>query len=37
MEEPEESAFTRRIPKDMSPWEKKYDTMLPRYTGTTAQ
>jgi len=33
--EQEESAFARRLPKDMSPWEKKYDTMLPRYTGTT--
>lgn len=37
MEEPEDSAFARRLPKDMSPWEKKYDTMLPRYTGTTCQ
>lgn len=36
MEENEEDAFARRIPKDMSPWEKKYDTMLPRYTGTSS-
>ena len=36
-EEAGESAFTRRLPKDMSPWESKYDTVLPRYTGTSCQ
>jgi len=35
--EPDEHATTRRLPKDMSPWEKKYDTVLPRYTGTLQQ
>ena len=35
--EQEEGPFARRIPKDMSPWEKKYDTLMPRYTGTSAQ
>lgn len=30
-----ESPFVKKLPKDMSPWEKKYDTMMPRYTGTT--
>lgn len=29
--------FVRRLPKDMSPWETKYDTTMPRYTGTAAQ
>ena len=37
MEEQGEAAFTRRAPKDMSPWESKYDTMLPRYTGNSCQ
>ena len=37
MEDQDEGAFARRLPKDMSPWEKKYDTMMPRYTGTSAQ
>ena len=36
MAENDDEAFARKLPKDMSPWEKKYDTMLPRYTGTSA-
>ena len=32
-----ENKFAKRIPTDMSPWETKFDTMLPRYTGTTCQ
>lgn len=32
-----DSPFTRRIPKDLSPWEKKYDDLMPRYTGTSSQ
>lgn len=37
MEEQAEGPFVRKLPKDMSPWEKKYDTTMPRYTGTSAQ
>lgn len=37
MEEQGEAAFTRKPPKDMSPWESKYDTLLPRYTGASCQ
>ena len=37
MEESAQNAFVKRMPKDMAPWEKKYDTVLPRYTGTTCQ
>lgn len=29
--------FEKRLPKDMSPWEKKYEDIMPRYTGTSAQ
>ena len=29
--------FEQRLPTDMSPWEKKYDTLMPRFTGTSAQ
>jgi hypothetical protein len=25
------------LPKDMSPWEAKYDMNMPRYTGTSCQ
>ena len=32
-----ESPFTRKTPKDMSPWEKKYDTVMPKYNGTLCQ
>jgi carbonic anhydrase/acetyltransferase-like protein (isoleucine patch superfamily) len=32
-----ESPFTRRTPKDMSPWEKRYDDAMPKYTGTLCQ
>ena len=32
-----ESPFTRRMPKDMSPWEKKYEDFMPRFTGTSSQ
>ena len=37
LEDPGESPFARKLPKDMTPWEKKYDTMMPRYTGTSPQ
>ena len=37
LEDAGEGPFKRRLPKDMSPWEKKYDTMMPRFTGTSAQ
>lgn len=37
MTEQGESHFTKKLPKDMSPWEQKYDTMAPRYTGTVCQ
>jgi hypothetical protein len=36
MEENGEDHFTRKLPKDMSPWEKKYEDIMPRYTGTSA-
>jgi hypothetical protein len=36
VEQPE-SPFTRKLPKDMSPWTKKYDDIMPRYTGTSSQ
>ena len=32
-----ESPFTRRLPKDMAPWEKKYEDIMPKYTGTSSQ
>ena len=32
-----ESPFTRKMPKDMSPWEKRYDDVMPKYTGTLSQ
>lgn len=32
-----ESPFTRKLPKDMSPWEKRYDDLMPRFTGTSSQ
>lgn len=32
-----ESHFERKIPKDQSPWEKKYDDFMPKFTGTSAQ
>ena len=35
-EEQSESPFTRKIPKDLSPWEKKYDDK-PRFTGESSQ
>jgi hypothetical protein len=37
LEDQAESPFARRLPKNMSPWEKKYDTTMPRYTGTSCQ
>ncbi len=33
LEEAGESHFKRRMPKDMSPWEKKYDEFMPKFTG----
>lgn len=29
--------FKKKLPKDMRPWEMKYNNVLPRYTGTSAQ
>lgn len=29
--------FERKVPVDMSPWEKKYDDVMPKYTGTLCQ
>jgi len=37
MEDQGENPFKRQLPKDMSPWEKKYDTMITRSTRTTRQ
>ena len=37
MEEQGDDIFKREIPRDMSPWEKKYDDLMPRYTGTSCQ
>ena len=37
LEEQGANMFARRLPKDNSPWEKKYDTMMPRFTGTSCQ
>jgi hypothetical protein len=37
MEEQGEGVFKKQLPKDMSPWEKKYDDVQPRYTGTLCQ
>ena len=37
LEEQGDEIFTREIPRDMSPWEKKYDDLMPRYTGTSCQ
>jgi SPX domain protein involved in polyphosphate accumulation len=36
-EEQGESPFTRKLPKDMSPWEKRYDELMPKYTGGSCQ
>mmetsp|Transcript_40501 Transcript_40501/g.38999 ORF Transcript_40501/g.38999 Transcript_40501/m.38999 type:complete len:134 (+) Transcript_40501:297-698(+) len=35
LEEQGENPYTRKIPRDMSPWEKKYDDFMPKYTGTS--
>lgn len=35
--EQSESAFTRKLPKDMTPWESKYDPLMPKFTGTLCQ
>lgn len=32
-----EGMFVRKEAKDMSPWEKKYEDIMPRYTGTLCQ
>lgn len=37
MEEQGKGIFVKRIPKDMRPWESKFDTVMPRYTGTSCQ
>eukprot|EP00354_Favella_ehrenbergii_P000814 CAMPEP_0170463288 /NCGR_PEP_ID=MMETSP0123-20130129/8460_1 /TAXON_ID=182087 /ORGANISM="Favella ehrenbergii, Strain Fehren 1" /LENGTH=357 /DNA_ID=CAMNT_0010728691 /DNA_START=35 /DNA_END=1108 /DNA_ORIENTATION=- len=37
LEEQGDEIFQREIPRDMSPWEKKYDDLMPRYTGTSCQ
>lgn len=36
-EEAGEDKFARQLPKDHSPWEKKYEDIMPRYTGTVCQ
>jgi hypothetical protein len=36
-EEQGEAAFTKKAPRDNRPWDTKYDTVLPRYTGTSCQ
>ena len=37
LEEMGEDPFKRRLPTDSSPWEKKYDDLMPRFTGTLCQ
>ena len=37
MEEQADGMFKRRHPKNMAPWETKFDTLLPRYKGTSSQ
>ena len=37
LEEQGDSIFKKELPKDMSPWEKKYDDLMPRFTGTLCQ
>lgn len=37
MQEQGDGMFVRRTPKNMSPWETKFDTLLPRYKGTSSQ
>ena len=37
LEEQGDEIFSKEIPRDMSPWEKKYDDLMPRYTGTSCQ
>ena len=37
LEEQGDEIFSRDIPRDMSPWEKKYDDLMPRFTGTSCQ
>lgn len=32
-QQPGESPITPRMPKDQSPWTKKYDDYMPKYTG----
>jgi len=32
-----EGMFVRREPKNMTPWEAKYDMLMPRYKGTSSQ
>jgi hypothetical protein len=37
MAEQGEDPLTKKLPKDMSPWEAKYNNLKPRYTGTLCQ
>ena len=37
LEEQGDEIFARQLPRDMSPWEKKYDDLMPRFTGTSCQ
>ena len=37
LEEQGPEPLEKRLPKDMSPWEQKYDDLMPRYTGTLCQ
>uniref|UniRef100_A0A7S3CMX5 Uncharacterized protein n=1 Tax=Strombidium rassoulzadegani TaxID=1082188 RepID=A0A7S3CMX5_9SPIT len=32
-----DNKFKKTLPRDMSPWESKYDTVLPRFTGQSSQ
>lgn len=36
-QEPPEGPFVRKLPKDMSPWESKYDMLMPKFTGAACQ
>ena len=37
LEEQGDDPFKKKLPNDMRPWEMKYNNVLPRYTGTSAQ
>jgi hypothetical protein len=37
LEDTGDSAFQKKLPKNMQPWETKYDLHMPRYTGASSQ